>query len=335
MKAVLVKQPGGPEQLYVGEAPLPSLKSEEILVEVRATAVNRADTLQRKGNYPPPPGASTIIGLEAAGVVSKLGPNCKSSFKEGDRVMCLLAGGGYAQYVNVHEGCVMPIPDSFSFEHAAAIPETWLTAFQLLFTIGKINKDDVVLVHAGASGVGTAAIQLAKMVGAQVVVTCGSQAKVEYCEKLGAKAINYKSKPFASSVTTYVEEELKQKGVSLILDCVGASYATMNLEVAATDARWVLFGTMGGVSVEKFPLGSILQKRIQLTGTTLRSRSPSYKSDLVSHFSQVALPEFRKGGRLSVFVDKVFEMNQISEAHSHVDADQTMGKVVIKVPSAL
>jgi len=328
MKAVLVREPGGPEQLYVGEAPVPELKSGEILIQVRATALNRSDTLQRKG-APPPVGASSIIGVEAAGVVAALGADCQSSFKVGDRVMALLTGGGYAEFVSAHEGSVMPIPENVSFQEAAAIPEVWLTAFQLLFTIGQVTKGDVVLVHAGASGVGTAAIQLARYVGAVVVATVGSQAKVDYCTSLGAKAFNYKTSAFAESVNGYVKDELKLAGVSLILDCIGASYSEMNLQVAALDARWVLYGLMGGSQINQFPLGAILQKRIQLTGTTLRARSVSYKAALVAHFSQIALPLF--GGPLRVRVDKVYPMADIAEAHRYMDADLTMGKIVVSL----
>lgn len=334
MKAVLVTQPGGPEQLYIGEAPVPILHPCELLIQVKATAVNRADTLQRKGSYNPPPGTSHIIGLEATGLVVGLGSACTLGFKVGDKVMCLLSGGGYAEFVAVHEGSVMPIPAHLTFEQAAAIPEAFLTAFQLLYTIGQVSKDDVVLVHAGASGVGTAAIQLARLAGAMVLATVGSQDKIEYCTRLGAKAFNYKTCAFDGPVNAYVKDELKQPGVTLILDCIGASYAEMNLRVAATDARWVLFGTMGGAIADKFPLSSILHKRITLTGTTLRSRSLAYKANLVRHFSQVAIPAFGEGP-LKVYVDKVFPLNQISDAHRYMEDDKTLGKIVISLSSAL
>mmetsp|Transcript_4030 Transcript_4030/g.4937 ORF Transcript_4030/g.4937 Transcript_4030/m.4937 type:complete len:315 (+) Transcript_4030:64-1008(+) len=263
--------------------PVPTVSGKEILIKVHYTALNRADTMQAVGKYPPPPGVTEVLGLEATGEVVKTGPDCKK-FKEGDRVMALLAGGGYAEFVAVDERQAMEIPNGISFRHAAAIPETWLTAYQLLFFVAQVKSSDTVLIHAAGSGVGTAAIQLcSKIVGARVIATAGSQEKLEKAKELGAtKCINRKTGPWLDSVL----EATEGKGVSVILDCIGYPYVPQNLKAVAPDGRWVLYGLMGGPSNEidlQVNLRSILLKRVQLRASTLRSRSVG-KAKYIWHF---------------------------------------------------
>jgi tumor protein p53-inducible protein 3 len=330
MLAVLLKQPGGPDQMFVGEADVPTPKPQDLLIKVFCTAINRADILQREGHYPPPAGESPIIGLEAAGEVVACGADCQRGFRLGDRVMALLPGGGYAQFARVHDGSVMRIPPALSFEQAAAIPETWLTAFQLLHRVAHLRKGDYVLVHAGASGVGTAAIQLAVLAGAKPIAVVGSAPKVEYCLSLGAIAGLLHSAP----QTPWADEVLRitgGAGVDVILDCIGASHFRSNLKCAATDSRWVLYGLMGGGELEeKTSLAPLLRKRIQLLSSTLRTRSLDYKADLCAGLSEL-LPRFASG-ELKVVVDAAFDLKDIGRAHERMHAAQNMGKVVVRVP---
>lgn len=329
MKAVQLKAFGAPENMYIGEVDIPTPQKGEILLEVKASAINRADTLQRKGLYPAPPGASTILGLEAAGVVTKLGQGA-TKWKVGAEVMCLLAGGGNAQYVAVPEDQCMPIPAGYSFETAAAIPETWLTGFQLLHLIAHVKSGDYVLIHAGASGVGTALIQMCNLVGATAIVTVGSAEKIASCTKLGAKlAVNYKEGEFATAVKAFVGKDSNgvKDGVDIVLDCVGATHAAQNIDVLCEDSRWVLYGLMGGPQLDSFSLGLILRKRIQLTGTTLRARPLDYKANLVSEFSAKILPHF--GTKIAPIIDVTLPLVDIVQAHMLMEANSNCGKIVL------
>ena len=324
MKAILVKEPGDADQLTLGTYPIPEPADNELFVKVKATALNRADVLQRKGFYPPPKGASPILGLEMAGVVERIGSKC-SGWKAGDRVFGLLPGGGYAEYVSLPGAMAMPIPDNLSFEEAAAIAEVFLTAYQTLFWIGKIQADDIVLIHAGASGVGTAAIQLVKEAGATCIITAGSEQKLRTCLELGAtEAINYKEGPFARKVL----QVTNNRGVDVILDFVGASYWEQNLSVLATDGRWVLIAVLGGTKVEQLNLGALMKKRIQLTATTLRARSQEYKIQLTQDFAEFSLPRF-SDGRLKPVIDRVFPWEHVVEAHRYMEANKNIGKIIL------
>jgi tumor protein p53-inducible protein 3 len=324
VKAVLVQSPGGREQLYIGEVNTPIPGETEIRIKVQATAVNRADIAQRQGNYPPPKGASPILGLELAGIVDKVGPKV-SKWKKGDRVFGLLEGGGYAEYALLSENMAMAIPEDFSFTQAAAIPEVFLTAFQALFWIGKLEAGEMVLIHAGASGVGTAAIQLAKAKGATVVVTAGSDEKCEACKELGADfAINYKT-------TNFVEAVAAQYGdskINLILDFIGAPYWEGNLKALALDGRLVIISTMGGAKLDQTSLGYLMMKRLTVSGTTLRSRTLEYKEALTQDFSSWALEIFEKG-ELKPVVDSVFAIEDVQEAHRYMEENRNIGKIVL------
>jgi tumor protein p53-inducible protein 3 len=326
MKAVLIKQPGDASQLYIGDYPNPEPADNEILVEVKATAVNRADISQRAGFYPSPKGASPLMGLEIAGVVVEVGRKV-SKWKTGERVFGLLGGGGYAEFATISEDVAMPIPEGLSFEEAAAVPEVFLTAYQTLFWIGDLKEGERVLIHAGASGVGTAAIQMAKAKGAIVIVTAGSEEKLERCRHLGADlAINYKEGSFAEKIN----EVYGPSAVNVVLDFIGASYWEQNLNVLAMDGRHVLISTLGGAKLDHVDLRLIMGKRITLSGTTLRSRGLDYKVRLTRDFVENMLPLFAKG-ELHPVIDSVFKLEEIQEAHKYIEANKNIGKIILQV----
>lgn len=323
MKAILFDTPGDPSVLYVGESPTPVPAEKEILVKVRATALNRADTLQRKGLYPPPPGASSVLGLEMAGEVVEVGKSV-TQWKVGDPVMALLPGGGYAEYVCIPEEMGMGIPAGLSFEQAAAIPEVFLTAFQAIFWLGKLQNGEKMLIHAGASGVGTAAIQLAKSLGAQVYVT-SSPSKHNVCLELGAdQAIDYRSEDFSKRVAHFT----KGKGVDMILDFLAASYLDKNLASLAVDGRLVLLALMGGSQASQFDMGKILRKRIHLMGSTLRARSLAYKIELTKAFYTYSNKKF-ESGIFKPVIDSVVSWEEVVAAHQRMEANLTIGKIVL------
>lgn len=324
MKAILFDQPGNPEVLYIGETSPPVLKPHHILVKVAATALNRADTLQRQGKYPAPPGESSIIGLEMAGTVAELGEGA-TRWKIGDRVCGLLAGGGYAEYVLIHEDMAMPIPANWSFEQAAAMPEVFLTAFQALIWLAKLQKGERVLIHAGASGVGTAAIQIAREMGAEVFVTA-SATKHKICLDLGAKAaINYREQDFADEILRLTDG----KGVNVILDFIAAPYFHQNVKALSPDGRIILLALMGGANVsEPLNLAHFLRKRLTLTGTTLRARRLDYKIQLTQDFWTFAAKQFDEN-RLKPIIDSTFDWKEASEAHAYMEANKNQGKIIL------
>ncbi|OKL39099.1 NAD(P)H-quinone oxidoreductase [Pontibacter flavimaris] len=325
MKAILVKQPGGPEQLILGEHEQPLPDPNELLVKVHATALNRADTLQRQGKYPPPKGASPILGLEVAGEVVEAGINC-TKYKKGDKVFGLLPGGGYAEYAVIDEAMAMPVPENLSMEQAAAIPEVFLTAWQALAWLGKLQTGERALIHAGASGVGTAAIQLARALQAEVLVTASEQ-KIQACLELGAhKAINYKEVPFEDEVLAHTNSE----GVDVIVDFIAGPYFNQNLDCLRLDGRLVILASLGGGKVGEVDLRKILSKRLQVIGSTLRSRSKDYQIRLTEDMSRFALPLFREG-KLKPVVDSVYDWKDVAEAHRYMEQNRNIGKIVLRV----
>ncbi len=326
MKAIVAPEPGGPEQLQFTELPVPQPAADELLVKVQATALNRADILQRQGKYPPPKGASPVLGLEIAGVVEQVGHNC-SGWRRGDRVCALLPGGGYARYAIVPAGMAIPIPDSLSPEEAAAAPEVFLTAYQTLYQLGRIRNGDVVLIHAGASGVGAAAIQLVRFAGATSIITAGTAKKLDFCLKLGAGvAINYRDGEFAS----HVLKATNNNGVQIILDCVGAAFWGQNMQCLAMDGRLILIAVMSGYKVSEANLATILRKRLSIIGSTLRGRSPEYKQNLTREFVKDILPGFQDG-RLKPTIDSVFSWKEVAEAHRRMENRENMGKIVLTI----
>lgn len=307
----------------IGETEEPALSYGDVLVSVRATAINRADLLQKRGLYPPPPNASTILGLEMAGVVEEgSGP-----WKPGDRVMALLPGGGYAERARIPSGMAMRIPDNLSFEEAAAIPEVFLTAFLNLFKLGGLKAGQTALIHAGASGVGTAALQLAREAGVRTLATAGSPAKREACLRLGAEAaFDYRAGPFLPAV----RQSTGGRGVDVILDFVGASYWEQNLDALAPDGKLIVVGTMGGSRVHGLDLGRLLARRLQVIGTALRSQPPEKKVSLTAEFAEYALPRFASGN-LKPIVDSVWDWADVEKAHAHMEANRNVGKIVLRV----
>jgi len=321
MRAVL--QDETTRVLYIGEAEEPTPAAGDVLVRVKAAGINRADLAQRRGGDPPPPGASPILGLEMAGVVEE----GSGEWKSGDRIMALLPGGGYAEKARIPAGMGMRIPDGMSFEEAASIPEVFLTAYLNLFRLGGLKAGQSVLIHAGASGVGTAAIQLAREAGANAIVTAGSEAKREACLALGAgEAIDYKAGPFLPRV----KEATGGRGVDLILDFVGASYWEQNLQALATDGKLILIGTMGGTKVPEFDLGQLLYRRLQVIGTALRSQPPGEKERLTAEFAGFALDRFAEG-KLKPVVDSVWDWNEAEKAHAHMASNRNIGKIILRV----
>ena len=287
------------------------------------TALNRADTLQRIGKYPIPPGESDIMGLECVGEVMTAGVE----YQKGSRVMSLLSAGGYAEYVAVDERLLMPIPAEMSDSEAACIPETWLTAYQLLHFVAGVKPGDKVLIHAGGSAVGIAAIQLTQAAGAEAYVTAGADSKIEFAKSLGAKAgFNYKTGEWA----TQIKEATGGSGVNIILDPVGKSYTEQNAAAIALEGRWIVYGFMSGPSVDGPLLASILRKRIRIEGTTLRARSNEYKGELVEQFWRHAAPRFADGTFKPV-QDKLFGLDDIQAAHEYMETNASNGKILIRV----
>ncbi|MCL6454482.1 MAG: NAD(P)H-quinone oxidoreductase [Alicyclobacillus sp.] len=326
MRAVLLKAFGDVENLYLGEVPDLEPGTGELLIRVHATALNRADLLQRRGHYPPPPGASEILGLEVAGEVAAVGPGV-AGWQPGDRVCALLPGGGYAEQAVVPAAMAMRLPDNLTYEQGAAIPEVFLTAYLNLIDLAGCQGGDTVLIHAGASGVGTAAIQLAREVGAVSLVTAGSPEKLARCLELGARAgWNYKEGDFAA----WVAEQTSGRGVDIILDFVGAPYFHSNLQSLAVDGRLVIIGTMGGTHVDQVNLGLLLGRRLQVIGTALRSRSVERKAALSQAFAAFAMPRFADG-RMAPVVDSVFDWQDVREAHLRMEQNRNVGKIVLRV----
>lgn len=324
MKAVVVPTPGGAEQLQLSDQPMPEMERHEIMIQVKACAINRTDILTREGKsgYMKNP----ILGIEVAGVIVDAGAD--TNVKIGTRVMGLVNGGGYAEYAVMPAERAMMIPDALSFEEATAIPEVFLTAYQTLFWLGDAAKADTVLIHAGGSGVGTVAIQLTKqLTDANVITTAGSAKKLDFCRDLGADTgINYKEQNFDEEVL----QATNQNGVNTILDFIGASYWEKNLNSIAVDGRWVLIGVLGGSKVENVNLMSLMSKRIHLKGTLLTPRSDAYKRQLTKEFAEEALPLFEQR-KIKPIVDQVYSVSDIQAAHQHMESNKNIGKIVIQV----
>ena len=326
MKAVLMSGLGGIEFLHIGEHPDPGMKEDELLVRVKATALNRADLLQRRGKHPPPKGVPDILGLEMAGEVVDVGAACEG-WARGDRVCALLPGAGYAELAAIPAGLAMRIPENLTFEEASAIPEVFLTAYQNLFNVARLARGETVLIHAGGSGVGTAAIQLVREAGGNSLVTAGSKEKIDLCLALGARAgWNYKEGAFAP----WVAEWTDGRGVDILLDFVGAPYFEQNLRSMAADGRMVVIGTLGGAEVEKFSLRTLMSKRLQITGAGLRSMDTARKIRLTGQFATFALPRFADG-RLVPVVDTIFDWREVAKAHERMESNVNIGKIVLRV----
>jgi len=325
MKAILVQGEKSNPALVWGEAPDPTLGPDEVLVAVRAAAVNRADLWQARGHYPPPHGASDILGLEVAGVVREAGP-VVPTFHPGDRVCALLPGGGYAELASVPAGMLLRLPDDWTFAQGAAVPEVWYTAFINLFDEGQLKAGETALIHAGASGVGTAAIQLAVDAGARVLATAGSDEKTARCRELGAElAINYKQADFLAEVLATTGGA----GVDVILDPVGGGYLARNIAALRRFGRLVLIANLGGTTGE-LDTGKVLGKRLRIIGSTLRGRPVAEKIAITRKFEAEVWPKLADG-RLKPIIDRAFPIAEAAAAHAYVLANHNIGKVILEI----
>jgi len=325
MKAIAVKTENKKPLLLWEDAPDIHCNPDEVLVDVKATAVNRADLLQALGLYPPPPGESEILGLEMAGVITAIGDAVRGR-KKGDRVLALLPGGGYAQQAAVHHRMLIELPAGWSFAEGAAIPEVWLTAFVNLFIEGALRSGETVMIHAGGSGVGTAGIQMARAAGAVVYITAGAEAKLEKCRDLGAAlAVNYKEQDFFKEVMTATGG----KGVDLILDPVGGAYLNQNLDLLKENGRLVNIGLLGGNTAE-MNMAIVLGKSLRIIGSRLRSRPLTEKIAITRQFKERFWPML-EGGRLRPVIDRVFPIEAAQTAHAYVRENRNTGKVILEV----
>ncbi len=325
MRAIVFDQPGAEEVLHLAEVEAPRLGPDDLRIRVRATAVNRADLLQRQGLYPPPPGASPILGLECAGEVAEVGANVRG-WRTGERGMALLPGGGYAEEAVAHAGSAMHVPAALSDEEAGALPEVFLTAFLNIFMLGEPPSGGSVLVHGGGSGVGTAAISLCREAGLHVFVTAGSDDKCARCRALGADvAINYRTEDFAA----VVRERTDGRGVNVILDSIGGRYLTGNVGALAVGGRLVLIGLMGGARAEA-DLAMLMIKRAHIIGSTLRTRSNPEKAEIVRRFVE-RFGAALEAGRVRPVLDRVLPLAQAAEAHRIVQASTHFGKIGLSV----
>ncbi|MEO0470849.1 MAG: NAD(P)H-quinone oxidoreductase [Bacteroidota bacterium] len=325
IQAVRFEQSGGPEVLYLGEIPALEAGPNEILVSVSASALNRADTLQRKGKYPPPPGASQILGLEMSGTVIGIGTAVKK-WAIGDQVCGLLPGGGYAAQVVIHEDLAMSVPSNVHLVEAAAIPEVFLTAWQAIHLLADLQAGEKILIHAGGSGVGTAAIQIARELGAEIFVTA-SAGKHARCYALGAHhCIDYRTDDFREIVMN----QTAGQGVDIIIDFLAAPYFQQNIDSLALDGRMIMLALMGGIAAQHINLVNILRKRLRIQGSTLRNRSLAYKIALTQSFSNFAQDRWESKA-LKPVIDSVFSWEAVAEAHSYMEANQNIGKIVLQI----
>ncbi|MFF5341911.1 NAD(P)H-quinone oxidoreductase [Streptomyces althioticus] len=326
MYAITIPEPGGPEALVWGEVDDPVVGEGEVLVDVVATAVNRADILQRQGFYDPPPGTSPYPGLECSGRVAQVGPGV-SGWAVGDEVCALLSGGGYAEKVTVPAGQLLPVPEGIAVDRAAALPEVVCTVWSNVFMVAHLRPGETFLVHGGSSGIGTMAIQLAKAVGAKVAVTAGTKEKLERCAELGADIlINYREQDFVAEL----REATDGKGADVILDNMGAKYLDRNVQALAVNGRLVVIGMQGGVKGE-LNIGALLAKRAAITATTLRARPVEEKSAIVAAVREHVWP-LVSGGHVRPVIDREIPMPDAAEAHRVVEDSSHIGKVLLVTP---
>ena len=325
MTAIKISKPGGPEVLVPTVIPVPKPNKGEVLVKIAAAGVNRPDVMQRVGNYPPPRGVSEIPGLEVSGTIVKIFDDVKI-WKVGDKICALIAGGGYAEYCTAPARQCLPIPKGLSMEEAAALPETFFTVWDNVFTRGKLQPKETILIHGGSSGIGTTAIQLASSVGANVIATAGSDEKCKACEKLGAlAAINYRKTDFLEEV----KKITKQKGVDVILDIVGGDYVARNLRALSKKGRLIQIAVQGGTKAE-IPVHIIMTKQITFTGSTLRPRSVEEKALIKEQLHDKAWP-LLESGEVKPLIYERFSLKQASNAHALMDSSAHIGKIVLTV----
>lgn len=327
MRAVVIDEPGGPDVLRVGEVADPEPGPDEVLVDVAAAGINRADLMQREGHYPPPPGASDILGLECSGTIAAVGEGV-AGWEVGDRVCALLAGGGYAEKVAVPVGQLMTVPAGVDLVEAAALPEVTCTVWSMVFgaVAGRLQPGERFLVHGGSSGIGSMAIQLAHNRGTQVFATAGTAEKVEFCRRLGADvAINYREEAFEERI----RDETDGAGVDVVLDNMGAAYLSRNVAALATGGRLVILGLQGGAKAE-INLAVLLAKRATVHAAGLRARPRPQKAQIVAETQNAVWPMI-EAGQVRPVVDRVVPLGQAAEAHRHVESSAHLGKVLLTI----
>lgn len=325
MRVVEIPEPGGPEALIPAMRPLPEPGPDEILIRIKAAGVNRPDCIQRSGAYPPPPGASDLPGLEAAGEVVKTGATV-SRWKAGDEVCALLPGGGYAEYAVTHQDHALSIPAGLSMEEAAALPETFFTVWTNVFDRGRLQPGESFLVHGGSSGIGTTAIQLASAFGARVFATAGGAEKVEFCRSLGAEiVVNYREQDYVEAL----KEATGGRGVDAILDMVAGDYIPRNVALAADQGRIVLIAFLGGAKAE-LNFGHVMRKRLSITGSTLRPRSVEEKAAIAQNLRDKVWPLI-SAGKIRPVMAARFPLEEASEAHRLMESSKHIGKIILTV----
>ena len=325
MKAIDIKEPGGPEMLVPVTVPIPELTSDQVLIKNEAVGVNRPDVAQRTGNYPVPPDANPLPGLEVAGEVVAMGSEA-GNWEVGEKVTALTHGGGYAEYTAVHHGHCLPWPAGFDALLSAAIPETYFTVYYNVFTRAGLQAGETILVHGGSSGIGHAAIQLAHAFGAKVIATAGSSEKCEFCEDAGAdKAINYKVEDWEAVAKDYTDGN----GVNVVLDIVAGDYVQKNLNLLARDGRYAALALLGGAKAE-INMGRILRQRITLSGSTLRPQTTAEKANIAANLRSEVWPLF-EGGKVRPHVHETFFLEEASKAHMLMESSAHMGKIILKI----
>lgn len=327
MKAVLIDAFGGVDVLKVGEAEKPVPAEGQVLIKVIATSINRPDLVQREGKYPPPPGDSEILGLEVAGTIEALGAGV-TGWQTGERVMTLVGGGGYAEFAVAYASHLMRIPESMSFEEAACVCESYITAFLNVFMIGEFKDGQSAILHGGGGGVNTAAIQLCRALApASTLIVTASPAKMERVKEIGADfLINFLETP---DFTEVVKEFTNKKGVDLILDHVGAKYLAPNMNSLGYKGRLVIIGVISGIKAE-LNLALMMVKRQQIIGSVLRSRPVAEKGEIVAEFTRRALPKFADRSIVPI-IEKVFRLDQVTDAHRMMEEDKHFGKIVLRI----
>ena len=325
MKVIEISEYGDADVLKLTDRPIPDPASGEVLIRVAAAGLNRADVMQRNGHYPPPPGASDLLGLEVSGTVAATAPDVHD-LSVGDEVCALLVGGGYAQYCTAPASSCLPIPKSLNLVESAAVPETFFTVWTNIFMRGKLKKGERLLVHGGTSGIGTTAIQLANAFGAKVCATAGSDEKCDACVELGADlAINYREDDFVEKVKTWSNGQ----GVDVILDIVAGDYLAKNIKSLAVEGRLVIIATQGGLKSEINAL-PIMMKRLTVTGSTLRPRTVEQKSEIAQELREHAWP-LLDNGSIKPVIDSIYPMHQVSDAHRRLDSGTHIGKILLQM----
>ena len=324
MLAVDYDEPGGPEVLKLIKTSTPSIEEDEVLIKVKSAGVNRPDIIQRQGNYPAPSGHSKILGLEVSGIIERVG-NKVRKFSVGNKVGALVNGGGYAEFCKANETSVFHIPKNISFNEAACIPECFFTAWSNLVMRGKLKKKQKILIHGGTSGVGVAAIQIAKLFDSYILTTVGNKEKASFCKKIGVdKTINYKESDFFEEI-----KKSKINGIDLILDFIGGDYINKNIDLLNNDGTLVNIGFQNGSKVE-INLIKVMLKRLTITGSTLRIRDKYFKGKILNDLIKFVFPKI-ENGEVKIYIDSIYKLDDVVKAHKRLDEGKHIGKIVLNI----